>query len=369
MSQYKTVLFIFILLLCTTAFGQVEDLPSETNDTQGEDFIISIMNRVNDHQFKVSRRKENRNWKQATYYTGVMAFYQATKDQKLLNQAISWSSKHDWEVGNELMFPANRFTCVQTYLEIFFHTKDTSQILKAKKYMDSRLSLTEPAYLRGWYYIDALYVGPPAFVMMSVATGDDKYIKYINPVFWEVADQLYDEETGLFYRDSEARFNEKSKNGKKVLWSRGNGWVMASLPRILSYLPKDDPYYEKYQSLLRTMANTLKGLQNEDGLWRVNLDDPDEYPMPESSGTAFFTYALTWGINNNILDPQIFEPVVKKAWKGLCGAVNEEGKVCWGQSVARGPRKVNKEDSDAYVSGAFLLAGSEMLKLVNSDKK
>lgn len=366
MSKYKALLFISILFFCTTAFGQVEDLPSETNDTLGEDFIISIMNRVNDHQFELSQRKENRNWKQATYYTGVMAFYYATGNKKLLEQAINWSSRNKWEAGNELMFPANRFTCVQTYLEIFFHTKDTLQILKAKKYMDSRLSLTEPAYLRGWYYIDALYVGPPAFVMMSVATGNDKYIKYINPVFWEVADQLYDEEEGLFYRDSEARFNEKSKNGKKVLWSRGNGWVMASLPRILFYLPKDHPYYEKYQSLLRKMANNLKNLQGDDGLWRVNLDDPDEYPMPESSGTAFFTYAIAWGINNGILDSTIYKPVVQKAWKGLCGAVYEEGKVCWGQKVGRGPGKVEKEDSGEYVSGAFLLAGSEMLKLVNS---
>jgi len=363
MTKSKTILAILIVLLFTTAFGQVENLSVETNDTLGKKFIISIMHRVNEYRYELSRRKENHNWKQATYYTGVMAFYNATKDQKLLDQAIKWSSNHDWEVGNEIMFPANRFTCVQTYLEIFFHTKDTSQIVKAKKYMDSRLSLTEPAYLRGWYYIDALYVAPPAFIMMSKATMDNKYIDYINPVFWELADQLYDEEEGLFYRDSEARFNEKSKNGKKVLWSRGNGWVMASLPRILSYLSQNDPYYEKYQSLLQTMANSLKDLQSEDGLWRVNLNDLDEYPMPESSGTAFFTYAIAWGINNKILDPQIFVPVAIKAWKGLCSVVDEKGKVCWGQSVARGPGKVNKEDSDEYVSGAFLLAGSEILKL------
>ncbi len=369
MIERKTILAILMLLLFTTASGQVENLSVVTNDTLGKNFIISIMHRVNDYQFEVSNRKANRNWKQATWYTGVMASYQATKDQKLLDQAIKWSSENDWEVGNELMFPANRFTCVQTYLEIFFQTKDTSQIIKARKYMDSRLSASEPAYLRGWYYIDALYVGPPAFVMMSKATGDNKYNDYINPVFWELADQLYDEGEGLFYRDSEARFNEKSKNGKKVLWSRGNGWVMASLPRILSYLSKDDPYYEKYENLLQTMANSLKDLQGADGFWRVNLADPDEYPMPESSGTAFFTYAIAWGINNGVLDPVIYKPVVHKAWKGLCSVVDEKGKVGWGQQVGRGPAKVEEDDSGEYVSGAFLLAGSEMMKLVKSAKK
>ncbi|MCD4732355.1 MAG: glycoside hydrolase family 88 protein, partial [Bacteroidales bacterium] len=174
---------------------------------------------------------------------------------------------------------------------------------------------------------------------------------------------------GLFYRDSKARFNEKSKNGKKILWSRGNGWVMAALPRMMMYLPEKNLYYKKYQDLLISMAAALKKRQGEDGFWRVNLDDPDEFPMPESSGTAFFTYAIAWGINNGILNPAIYTPVIQKAWKGLCNVVDEEGKVCWGQKVGRSPVEVNEEDTGEYVSGAFLLAGSEMLKLVKTTKK
>ena len=227
-------------------YGQDEKSDNVEDDTLSEEFIVSIMERVNNFQLIESKDRINRNWKQATYYTGVMAFYRQQKTRRLLDQAINWSSENDWEVGNEVMFPANRFTCVQTYLEIFFETGDTTQIKKSWKYMDSRLRSREPAYIRGWYYVDALYVGPPAFFMMSKAIGDNKYIDYINPVFWDLADQLYDEEEGLFYRDSEARYSEKSRYGKKVLWSRGNGWVMASLPRILKYLPEENPYYEKY---------------------------------------------------------------------------------------------------------------------------
>jgi len=157
-------------------------------------------------------------------------------------------------------------------------------------------------------------------------------------------------------------------NGKKVLWSRGNGWVMASLPRIMEYLPKDNPYFEKYQSLLVSMAAVLKKKQGDDGFWRANLDDPDEFPMPESSGSAFFTYAIAWGINNNLLNADIYKPVVHKAWKGLCSVVDTEGKVGWGQKVGRDPAKIKKEDTGEYVSGAFLLAGSEMLKMVDNTK-
>ena len=88
--------------------------------------------------------------------------------------------------------------------------------------------------------------------------------------------------------------------------------------------------------------------------------------MPESSGTAFFTYALTWGINNGILHRETFEPFVRIAWSGLCTVVNEEGKVCWGQLEARKPGKVEQEDSDEFITGAFLLAGSEMLELIEN---
>jgi unsaturated rhamnogalacturonyl hydrolase len=331
--------------------------------------ILDLMYKVNNYQVEQNGTYINRNWKQSTYYTGVMAFYHSTGDQQLLEQAITWAEKNNWDAGNEMFFPANRLTCFQTYLQIFFEKQNSKMIKKAKDYLDAELTITEPAYLRGWYYADALYVGIPPFMIMTAATGEKKYSDFGNGIFWELTNQLYDKEESLFYRDSEARFNETSKNGKKVLWSRGNGWVMASIPRILSYLKKDDPNYQKYVILLQEMASSLALRQGEDGLWRTNLADYEEFPEPESSGTAFFTYAISWGINNSYLDREKYEPMVRKAWNGLCNIVNEDGKVCWGQPEARKPGKVNEEDSDEFVNGAFLLAGSEMLRLIDNKEQ
>lgn len=358
---FQFMTFLFCLTNCTS---QVQDDSISSGKEFEEEYVTQLLYKVHNYQQNHPGWTDDRNWERATYYTGVMALYNTVREEKILQQAIDWANRQDWKVGNELMFPANRYTCVQTYLDIYFHTGDTSQIEKSKEYMDLEIVQTEPAYLRGWDYVDALYVGPPAFVMMSKATGDIKYKNYINPVFWEIANQLYDTDSKLFYRDSKARNEEKSKNGKKVLWSRGNGWVMASLPKMMQYLQEESPYYQKYQELLVSMAGVLKERQGADGFWRVNLDDPDEYPMPESSGTAFFTYAMASGVNNGILDPEIYIPVIQKAWKGLCSVVDDEGKVGWGQKVGRDPAKVKKEDTGEYVSGAFLLAGSEVLKLI-----
>ena len=43
--------------------------------------------------------------------------------------------------------------------------------------------------------------------------------------------------------------------------------------------------------------------------------------------------------------------------------MSDEGRVEWGQQVAGAPYEVKKEHSHEYVTGTFLLAGSEMLKL------
>ena len=53
----------------------------------------------------------------------------------------------------------------------------------------------------------------------------------------------------------------------------------------------------------------------------------------------------------------------KKAWKSVCNAVSEEGKVEWGQRVGDRPVMHKKEDSHEFISGTFLLAASEVYKL------
>ena len=330
-----------------------------------KDAIVALMRKVNTYQRTHPWRRDDRNWIRATYYTGVMALYRTTKDAKVLDQALAWAKKHDWQVGSE-KHPANRLTCVQTYLELYALKKDPAMIAKSRAYLDTRLKLTEPAYKRGWGYCDTLYVGPPAMAMMARATGQRKYLDTMHRVYREVTDHLLDTDEGLFYRDHRARTKDKSRNGKKVLWSRGNGWVIGGLPRILENLPKDDPQRGRYVKLLRTMATSLARRQGADGLWRMNLADPNDFPPGESSGTGFFCYALAWGVGNGVLDKPTFLPVVAKAWRGLAGAVDKSGKVCWGQHVGRAPYTVKKDHSHEYVTGAFLLAGSEVVKLVEA---
>jgi rhamnogalacturonyl hydrolase YesR len=223
-------------------------------------------------------------------------------------------------------------------------------------YMDARNTKAPPIPLA-----DSLY-GAPALAMLAKATGDKQYIEIMNEFFDGTTAALFDKEAGLYYRDP-TYIEQRTKNGKKILWSRGNGWVFAGIPRILDYLPKHDPSRERYLEVFRRMAPEIVKRQGADGLWRMNLDDAEEFPDPETSGSGFFCYGLAWGIHHGILDRKEYLPALQKSWTGLTQSISPEGKILWGQRVDAEPNATPRESTHEYVTGAFMLAGSEIYML------
>lgn len=330
------------------------------------------MKRVNQWQLAHPWTPSDRNWIRATWYTGVMAAYAATGDETYLQQAIRWGNEHQWQVGTEES-GANVMTCAQTYLELYLLRTNRLWIEPTLEWVNSSRS-NSPSGGGIWYleagrrYVDSLYVGAPPLAMLAKITGDQKYITHMNSFFWDVHRELFDPAAGLFYRDQ--RFiGQRTARGKKILWSRGNGWAFASLPRILTYLPPEQESRAQYEALFKQMARAIAQAQGPDGLWRPNLGDPEEFPMPETSGTGFFCYGLAWGIRNGLLDSAQYLDTVKRAWTGLVSKVSSEGKAQWGQKVGDRPVAVPEESTHEYVTGTFLLAGSEVLRMATTTSR
>jgi rhamnogalacturonyl hydrolase YesR len=148
-----------------------------------------------------------------------------------------------------------------------------------------------------------------------------------------------------------------------MFWSRGNGWVMGGIIRTLQFLPKDDQARAKYIAQLQEMAAAVAKLQGPGGLWRAGLLDPDDYDLPEVSGSAFFTFALAAGVNDGFLDKKTYRPVIQKAWAGMLHHVYADGRLGCIQQTGAEPAPFKASASYTYGVGAFLLAGSEIRKM------
>jgi rhamnogalacturonyl hydrolase YesR len=310
-------------------------------------------------------------WTNGAFYAGIMAAYETVHSNKLYQAMIDMGETNGWKPGKRLHH-ADDYAICQTYIDLYRLEKDRKMI---QPMIDSINKWIATPYATGgirkicWWWCDALFMAPPVLVKLGLTLGNKSYLDLNDRLFRETVELLWNEEESLFARDLNyvwgyATKDLKEANGKKVFWSRGNGWVMGGLTRILKELPLDYPNRGYYLDIYKKMAKRVASLQLEDGLWRASLLDPGSYPGGEASGSGFYCYALAWGINNGILDRATYLPVVRKAWTGLNFLITGEGYVGWVQPIGADPQKNFSPASwELYGTGAFLLAGSEVIKL------
>ena len=333
-------------------------------------YIKSVMNRAAAWQLAHPKHEPD-TWENGAFHAGLFAAWETTRSKKIYRALLDigngngWQPRHRW-------YHADDITVCQTYIDLYRREKRPEMIRPVVDTLDKFISQPYPAHdirIFRWWWCDALFMAPPVMVKAAVTTGNTEYLRKNDEYFMECYDLLYNKEERLFARDSRYVIKNDSSdvwesNGQRVFWSRGNGWVMGGLTRILKELPADWPKRPFYENLFREMAARIISLQQADGLWRTSLLDPDAYPGGEVSGSGFYCYALAWGVNSGLLDRETYLPAVRRAWIGLNRCVNSEGRVGWVQPVGQDPRLNFDEDSwEVYGTGAFLLAGSEIIKL------
>jgi rhamnogalacturonyl hydrolase YesR len=207
-------------------------------------------------------------------------------------------------------------------------------------------------------------MAPPVLAKLAKVTGDREFLDFMDREWWITSDLLYDRNLHLFFRDA-TFLNKHEANGSGLFWSRGNGWVMAGLAKVLADMPLDYPSRPKYVTQFQEMAKEIASLQGSDGLWRAGLLNPQAYPLPENSGSAFYVYALAYGVNSGILDRTTYLPVIEKGWTGLLAHVYEDGRLGCIQPIGAAPGDYTATANYVFGTGAFLLAGSEVDRLAH----
>jgi len=327
--------------------------------------VAKAMRKVADWQLERSQPYFDRIWTWSVLYSGFMAASDSLGDPKYRDAMTAMGQKFDWKLRSHLP-NADDQSVGQTYLELYLLKKDPAMIAPTKQELDAILAAPRGSRIPGkeidWWWCDALFMAPPVWSRMYAATGDRKYLDYLDEEWAKTSDRLYDTKEHLYFRDS-TYLTRTEANGKKMFWSRGNGWVMGGIVRTLQYLPKDDPARAKYIEQLKEMAASLAAIQSPDGLWRAGLLDPGDYDMPEISGSALITFALAAGVNGGWLDQKVYRPVIEKAWAGMLHHVYADGRLGSIQQTGAEPQPFKASSSYTYGVGAFLLAGSEIRKM------
>jgi unsaturated rhamnogalacturonyl hydrolase len=336
--------------------------------------VLAVMERVADWQLAHPATNEPTSWVQAAGDAGMMALAGISGDAQYRDAMLALGETNGWKLGAQL-YDADDHCVGQTWAELYFLYRDNRMVAPLREKFDAVLAKPSEVqsleFVKGgnretrenWAWCDSLFMGPPAWVRLYAATGDARYLDFAVTNWWRTTDFLYDKDEHLFFRDS-TFFKKTEANGKKVFWSRGNGWVIAGLVRTLQYLPMNQPDRPRFEQLFKDMAEKILTCQQPDGLWRASLLDPESYPAKETSGSGFFTCALAWGVKQGLLDRAKFEPAIQKAWTALVGCVDADGKLTHVQPVGGAPTKFAPDSTAPYGVGAFLLAGSEVYRMV-----
>lgn len=317
-----------------------------------------------------NRERPSNLWTRAVYYEGLMALYALKPDQTYYDYAVAWGEAHNWGLRNGVKTRhADNHCCGQTYLDLYQIDQQPQRMKDIKASIDLMM---ETDKTDDWTWIDALQMAMPVFAKLSVITGDQRYSERMYEMYMDSKEKqgFWNPEDNLWWRDKDFKPPYKEPNGEDCYWSRGNGWVVAALVRVLDILPDDDPHRNEYLDTYKKMIEALVPIQREDGFWNVSLHDPNHFGGKETTGTALFVYGMAWGVNNGLLIEKKYKPIIAKAWNAMATeAVHPDGFLGYVQGTGKEPADgqpvtySSKPDFEDYGLGCFLLAGSEVYKM------
>ena len=387
MEDVKRVLFVLMAVLWF--------LPSAYAKRMTKEDVVNTIIRVNTYWQANNKAEVRAFWDNAAYHTGNMEVVRLLSEDKseelrvksFLDYSIRWAEHNEWKgakeadpakwkykqygEGQDYVLFGDWQICFQTYIDLYIieeggKRKEEGKVQRALEVMGYEADSKQNDY---WWWADALYMVMPVMTKMYRLTGDEKYLDKLYENILYSDSIMLDHETGLYFRDGKYVYpKHKSANGLKDFWARGDGWVLAGLAKVLQDMPRTYRHYDFFVKKYQRMAHAVAQLQQKEGYWTRSMMDPAHAPGPETSGTAFFTYGILWGVNNGYLNKKEYKPVIKRAWHYLTTtALQADGKVGYVQPI--GERAIPGQTVDAnsqanFGVGAFLLAACEYARYI-----
>jgi unsaturated rhamnogalacturonyl hydrolase len=370
------VLIFSILNACTTTKNvssndSKKDLLKAL--TAANDYFMTEWSDVSKPIYSPDKTRPSNIWTRGVYYEGLMALYKVDKQKRYYDYAVAWGETHKWGLRNGTKTRnGDDQCCGQTYMDLYLIDPKPERIKDIKACMDNMVNSEKKD---DWTWIDALQMAMPVFAQLGVIYKDDHYYEKMYEMYMHTKNVqgdkgLYNPTEGLWYRDKDFDPPYVTPAGKSCYWSRGDGWVVAALVRVLDIMPKNAPHRAEYEKTYLEMMKALVSLQRADGFWNVSLMDETDFGGKELTGTSLFTYGMAWGVNNGLLKKEIYNPIITKAMNALLkDCVHPNGFLGYVQGTGKEPKDGQPlsydkvPNFDDFGVGCFLLAGAEVYKM------
>lgn len=365
-----------IVCLCLSMFFFFFSLCSTKNHSFEASNVINIVHKVNRYWQANHPESGLSFWDNAVYHCGNMEVYRLTDDDRYLEYTLNWANYNQWRepqntnklkckynngLDNDYLLFGNFQACFQIYADLYTINSKTFMISRINELMRYN---TDVPFENYWWRADAIFMVLPFMAKMYKITKNTIYLQKLYTYFSYIDHLMYDVNNHLYYCDSKYVYpKHKTINGKKDFSVRANGLAIAGLARAINELTQANPYRQILLGRYCAMAKAIAESQQPEGYWTRSMIDKKHALGSESSGTALFTYALLWGVNNHILDPSIYLPVLDRSWHYLSTvALQPDGKIGYvepiGNIVLSG-QVVDSNSTSNLGVGAFLLAACE----------
>ncbi|WP_290374885.1 DUF2264 domain-containing protein [uncultured Muribaculum sp.] len=346
--------------------------------------VRAIIDKVNTYWQSNNAPEVRAFWDNAAYHTGNMEAYFLTGNDAYREYSEKWAEHNQWKgaksndranwkysygESDDYVLFGDWQICFQTYADLYNILPDDKRIRRAREVMEYEMSTPKHYY---WWWADGLYMVMPVMTKLHKITGNKQYLDKLYEYITYSDSIMFDPEENLYYRDGKYVYpKHKSANGKKDFWARGDGWVLAGLAKVLKDLPAEYEHRKFFEDRYRNMADAVVNSQRPEGYWSRSMLDEEHAPRYETSGTAFFTYGLLWGINNGYLNDPKYLDAAQKGWNYLKNvALQKDGRVGYVQPIGEKaiPGQVVDSKSTAnFGVGAFLLAACEYVRFLEKE--
>jgi unsaturated rhamnogalacturonyl hydrolase len=151
--------------------------------------ILKAMKKVADWQLQHSEGRYNIQWTFAALYDGLLAASRTTHDSRYRDRVLRVASENKWQLGPRFAH-ADDEAIGLTYLSLYAEDREQSRIDPTREGMDKLLARPDDPQKHLWWWCDALYMAPPVLAQLSIATGDRRYLDFMNREWWITSGSL-----------------------------------------------------------------------------------------------------------------------------------------------------------------------------------